>query len=539
MLENDVNGGNGGASSTDSMPPSDPELGSAPGSSKEAAAKLQIDGPEPLNTDALPLSLSTHSSSLQSTIFSTQRGWSSAGDTTLLSSPLTTQTVDSFNHSESDSIEHKDLVPIRVEIEDLGSRETELDRGAGPVDIQAVNAVIQTLRDEILTAAGASATGASIQSKDKRIIAYKTTNVPDDCERFPLNAGFLAGAFEEADSGIYAKLEIFEIFALQEEEESRLVSLVLDARARDTALRGRLPLPFPSVDTVLQLQQYRTRGKGFRSSNFGSTASDKADWILSWVAQGFMNLGEASSIYEAMPEGPKYKDRHYIAQGGSSEVWRVEITASHSVHVREPGPFALKVLKPGYERTFKREVEAHMHLATLNDQHVTRLLMAYQQNSACYLLFPWADGNLLSVWQSQDITPSQRVVRWALEQMYGLAQALTALHIPIQTRSQVGWHGDIKPENILWFKGGAGDKLGRLQLSDFGLSEFHRTDKWFRSPRGARGGTEAYAPPEALSDSSPRSFQAADVWSLGCVFSEIITWLVRGSEEVKRYVSVT
>jgi hypothetical protein len=186
----------------------------------------------------LPELLSTHSSSLQSTTFSTPQGWNSVGDTTLLSS--TTRTLDFSSHSAENYQKQKAVIPIRVEIETLGSRETELDRDASEVDIQAVNTTIRTLRDEILTAAGVAITESSIRSKEKRIIAYRTMDSLEDFDGFALNAHLLAGAFEEVDSGTYARLKIFETFALQkDEEEARMASLILDARAKDNSSRGR------------------------------------------------------------------------------------------------------------------------------------------------------------------------------------------------------------------------------------------------------------------------------------------------------------
>lgn len=96
-----------------------------------------------------------------------------------------------------------------------------------------------------------------------------------------------------------------------------------------------------------------------------------------------------------------------------------------------------------------------------------------------------------------------------------------------------GRHGDIKPENFLWFKqiNGVDDPNGVLQLADFGLGRFHRE----ASRSGSNGGNHSptYEPPECkLHRKVSREY---DFWSLGCVLLEYVTWLLRGAEAVTEF----
>lgn len=65
---------------------------------------------------------------------------------------------------------------------------------------------------------------------------------------------------------------------------------------------------------------------------------------------------------------------------------------------------------------------------------------------------------------------------------------------------------------------------GILVIADFGLMAFHRCQSRSLVPGAKLHGTPAYAPPEwQLNYQISRSY---DIWSLGCVYLEFITWIV-------------
>ncbi|KAK4655260.1 LOW QUALITY PROTEIN: hypothetical protein QC762_300800 [Podospora pseudocomata] len=167
-----------------------------------------------------------------------------------------------------------------------------------------------------------------------------------------------------------------------------------------------------------------------------------------------------------------------------------------------------------------------------------------------YFLFPLADGNLKQFWEKKrhDATREEHC-GWMVEQFYLLAKALQCVHnerslmiTSKRTDSNVFCrHGDIKPSNFLFFEDSQPSGLGRLVLGDFGMARIHR--KGFRSsqPAGGRMATISYQAPE-FGKEDVVSLKT-DIFSLGCVYLEHITYHVSQSKDsvwlkegVKRWI---
>jgi serine/threonine protein kinase len=89
---------------------------------------------------------------------------------------------------------------------------------------------------------------------------------------------------------------------------------------------------------------------------------------------------------------------------------------------------------------------------------------------------------------------------------------------------QWGRHGDLKPENILWFRHSE-DENGILRVCDFGAAELN--SRWSKSKRRDVANTMTYRPPEC--DLQPKIIrQSYDIWCLGCVYLEFVTWMLGG-----------
>jgi len=116
------------------------------------------------------------------------------------------------------------------------------------------------------------------------------------------------------------------------------------------------------------------------------------------------------------------------------------------------------------------------------------------------------------------------------------SEATTMLQVR-DSEKPFGRHGDIKPENILFFRQmeGINDAQGVLQVADFGLGRFHgRDSRSSLPPTGIL--TSKYEPPE-VKISKPVS-RAYDIWSLGCLYLEFITWLLQGNEQIEMFAEV-
>ena len=75
----------------------------------------------------------------------------------------------------------------------------------------------------------------------------------------------------------------------------------------------------------------------------------------------------------------------------------------------------------------------------------------------------------------------------------------------------------------------AGHLGGVIQLADFGISGFHHTNT--RSNLRLDGNTKTYRAPESELEDGQKVSRSIDIWSLGCVFLEFITWVVLGKPE--------
>jgi serine/threonine protein kinase len=203
-------------------------------------------------------------------------------------------------------------------------------------------------------------------------------------------------------------------------------------------------------------------------------------------------------------------------------------------------------------------VEALKRFDQQNSPRIIELLATYSQEGRYYLLFPAAEGNLRDFWQ--EVTPSstREASLWLARESHGLAMGLSQIHRHVFTdeivrdgqseskangsdqdddptnepdnRPRYGLHGDIKPENVLWFKKDSPNSYPHLVISDFGLCKF--TSREWRSRIDAinHDGSLTYRAPEC--DTEIYRGLHYDIWSLGCVFLESITWVLEGWEGV-------
>jgi serine/threonine protein kinase len=182
--------------------------------------------------------------------------------------------------------------------------------------------------------------------------------------------------------------------------------------------------------------------------------------------------------------------------------------------------------------------------------HLVKLLGTYKYRDQYYLLFPWADGNLLEFWQENQ-SPCTGVIEhdwvlWFSQQCLGIAQGLEKIHKAQNPDSNSGHdssdrlhgrHGDLKPENILWFKNSQTEtnsiSKSVLKISDFGLTRFHRDESKSGIDAGTVGNSPTYRAPEY--DVMSTVSQNYDIWALGCVLLEFAAWFLLGWSEIQAF----
>ena len=179
---------------------------------------------------------------------------------------------------------------------------------------------------------------------------------------------------------------------------------------------------------------------------------------------------------------------------------------------------------------FEKELYNLSMLKMLRHPNLIEMLTAFTFKGRHNLLFPKADGKTLSHLLESSPQPRLNSLEQMIIALSGLCSALHAVHnfhYPDLDVLAIGCHHDLKPDNILVHK-------ESFLLADFGLSTFKDSNKAsdtsFKNVRGD------YVAPECenLQDLSERRVigRSSDIWSLGCIMSEVITYSMTGPKGV-------
>lgn len=184
------------------------------------------------------------------------------------------------------------------------------------------------------------------------------------------------------------------------------------------------------------------------------------------------------------------------------------------------------------------EAELLFLLGSLRHENIVELLAAYTKDGVSNLLFAPAELDLhdflfLPNWSQgfeEEIT--------ILKALHGLLSAVAYLH-NFRSRpptlsnlpgiSMNGYHHDIKPRNVLV-------RGTNFILADFGLSKLK--DQEDSTKTLWKDSTFEYGAPECRDSetfASGKIGRSFDIWSLGCVFSEVLVYMETGSEGVLKF----
>lgn len=170
-------------------------------------------------------------------------------------------------------------------------------------------------------------------------------------------------------------------------------------------------------------------------------------------------------------------------------------------------------------------------LNCLKHGNIVELLGSYRLPGKLTLLFPLASASLSSCFKSGEPLVGFADASSAILALPGLASALQTLHrYRTEDMALIGCHHDIKPDNILVMD-------GKFVLSDFGLSTFkdpaQGSNTYFRIGQGFYFSPES----EDYDDdfAKGRIGRSSDIWSLGCVILELITFMSSGVTGVAQF----
>jgi len=221
----------------------------------------------------------------------------------------------------------------------------------------------------------------------------------------------------------------------------------------------------------------------------------KAASIEGGLKSRHANLHNADDHLEALDK---------LGEGGSGEVDRIRSKLSRKIYVRKRLNRKETFDDNAHALTlFKREVD---HLKKLKHRHLVRYIGSYTDPQYVGIIMdPVAEMDLKAFLSQRVFKPAEYD---CIREAFGcLCSAIIYLH-----RQEVR-HKDIKPQNILV-------KERKVFLTDFGIAL-----NWKELGRSTTTGdhgpiSRQYAAPEVMDNQRRNS--CADIWSLGCVYFNMI-----------------
>jgi serine/threonine protein kinase len=210
--------------------------------------------------------------------------------------------------------------------------------------------------------------------------------------------------------------------------------------------------------------------------------------------------------YYAKGEPIPFKTVRYLGSGGYGKVDKVVSSLSHKEYARK------RIPRWGFFQRSKANVDSFeielQLLKRLSHRHIIELVGSYTDPTYLGLMIsPVADYDLACLLDRAPTSSDQKLL---LRTYFGcLSTAVAYLH------DNKVRHKDIKPQNVL-IKGKT------AFLTDFGISR-----DWTEMSRSTTQGTTFFTPqycaPEVANHGSRNT--SSDIWSLGCLFLEIVAVL--------------
>ncbi|CAO2652993.1 Nn.00g024040.m01.CDS01 [Neocucurbitaria sp. VM-36] len=233
---------------------------------------------------------------------------------------------------------------------------------------------------------------------------------------------------------------------------------------------------------------------------------------------------------------PKMMDDFFITVS-HYEIHKDHIAGLATSHGRTSRIFTVKQTKhiDMHDRRVKAsqwdsEVTTLAQIRALDQDHIVRFITAFRWGKldvGLYSVFEWAEGgNLLEIWEAMPQPPLMTpFLYWVVRQLYGLAQALRAVHDmtdDYESSHTTYSHPNLTPASIYWF--GIPRELGTLKIGDWG--------RLSKAP--IMYDTRAcYAPPEVDARRAvTHSTRPHNMWAMGCIILEFLVWALYGLDDL-------
>lgn len=200
-----------------------------------------------------------------------------------------------------------------------------------------------------------------------------------------------------------------------------------------------------------------------------------------------------------------YQRIEMIGKGTYGSVYKARAPEGHLVALKK---VRMDCENQGFPITAIREIKIlqalqHENVIQLDDVVASRDSAISRLGSSVFMVFPFMDHDLTGLLENPQVVLSVPQIK------YYLRNILMGLH---HVHKRKILHRDIKGPNVLI------SNTGDVKLADFGLARFVNDDAEYT----ANVVTLWYRPPELLFGAKKYG-PAVDMWSIGCVFAEMLT----------------
>ncbi|KAI1416916.1 kinase-like domain-containing protein [Hypoxylon sp. FL1857] len=243
-----------------------------------------------------------------------------------------------------------------------------------------------------------------------------------------------------------------------------------------------------------------------------------------------------------------------VIQGDAAVVQKIKIHDLCNSLVPQDGKgrpiqniFALKTYhRPKFLRLYENEVKALRVLKNSRPPNVITYYGSFRQNNTFNIILEYADGGDLAEFLRTTQSPKGSEIQQVWESLSHSFKGLHSIHHLMNSgeKNVNGIHEDIKPENILLFRGPSGSRFDFVpKIADFGLFTHVRESNANSSEAMGldKVGNQLYSSPES-SHNAPYTEKApnmintrSDIFSFGAVLSDVCAWIKGGHDEIVRY----
>ncbi|GAB2287749.1 Protein IMPAIRED IN BABA-INDUCED STERILITY 1 [Dionaea muscipula] len=268
-----------------------------------------------------------------------------------------------------------------------------------------------------------------------------------------------------------------------------------------------------------KLKSSKSKGSGSNFSlslRFGTVKNQVGAEQSAAGWPGWLTAVAGEAIHGWIPlRADSFEKLEKIGQGTYSSVFRARENATGKIVALKKVRF--DNLHPESVRFMAREITI---LRRLDHPNIMKLhgLITSRLSCSIYLVFDYMEHDLAGLISCPEIMFTESQIKCFMQQLlYGLDYC----------HRRGVMHRDVKSSNILL------NNDGVLKLADFGLANFISTR--YKQPLTSRVVTLWYRPPELLLGSTNYGAYV-DLWSVGCVFAELLIGkpILKGKTEVEQ-----